>query len=137
MLLAFHETPLIPRESFESAAQIWLDETRSESAPRTTGRRLTSVRAFARWAKWPNDLGEYRPPKPGRTIPHPLPERLDGLNRLVACASNAEQRALIGACGFIGLRVGEALAFRTTWFDSQSMTLTIRGKGDKERTVPV
>lgn len=137
MLLEFHETPSIPMEDYESFAQIWLNETRVDAAPKTTGRRLTSLRAFAKWARWETELSEYRAPIPGKTIPHPIPERLDGLRRLLAVAANEEQRALIGACGYIGLRVGEALAFRTSWFDAQAMLLTVRGKGDKSRVVPV
>lgn len=124
-------------EDFEHLSQQWLNQTRAESAPKTTGRRLTSLRAFARWAKWETELHEYRAPTPSKTIPHPIPEGLEGLRRLLRVASNDEQRALIGACGFIGLRVSEALAFRTTWFDANSMLLTVRGKGDKERVVPV
>lgn len=107
------------------------------AAPKTTGRRLTSLRAFARWAKWETELSEYRAPTPTKTIPHPLPERLDGLIRLLKVAKNPEQEALIGACGFIGLRVSEALAFKTSWLDAQARTIRVRGKGDKERVVPV
>lgn len=137
MLLEYHKTSIISMEDFEMMSQIWLNQTRADAAPKTTGRRLTSLRAFAKWARWETELGEYRAPTPGKTIPHPIPEGLDGLRRLLRVASNNEQRALIGACGFIGLRVGEALAFRTTWFDASEMLLTVRGKGDKERIVPV
>lgn len=49
---------------------------------------------------------------------------------------NPEQEALIGACGYAGLRVGEALAFKTDWLDTHDMVITVRGKGDKERIVP-
>jgi site-specific recombinase XerD len=137
MLLSYHEMPMIPQEDFELAAQTWLNETRATAAPKTTARRLTSLRAFARWARWETDLLEYKAPTPGKTIPHPLPERLDGIMRLLQVASTPEQKALVGACGLIGLRVGEALAFRTSWMDTQEMMLRVRGKGDKERFVPV
>lgn len=52
-------------------------------------------------------------------------------------ARTAEQQALVGACGFIGLRIGEALSFHVDWFDPTEMMLKVRGKGDKERVVPV
>lgn len=82
-------------------------------------------------------MEEYKAPTPGKPIPHPLPERLEGLERLVAVASNPEQEALVGACGYIGLRVAEALAFDVKWLDVSNMMLRVRGKGDKERFVPV
>lgn len=37
----------------------------------------------------------------------------------------------------MGLRVAEALSVRGYDFDLERMTLTVRGKGDKERIVPV
>lgn len=135
MLLAHHGLTEISMEDFEWKAQTWLNETRATAAPKTTGRRLTSLRAFARWARWDTELSEYRAPTPAKTIPHPLPERLDGLLALMRVAETYEQKALVGACGFIGLRVSEALAFRTDWLDTESMMLRVRGKGDKERVV--
>lgn len=46
-------------------------------------------------------------------------------------------RALIGLCGFGGLRIHEALATRPSWFDSESRALMVYGKGSKVRYVPV
>lgn len=137
MLLEYFQTTEIPMETFEAAATKWMNETRPQAAPKTTGRRLTSLRAFAKWAMWETDLSEYRAPTPGKTLPHPIPERLEGVQRMLGVASNPEQEALIGACGFIGLRVQEALDFHTSWLDSHEMMLRVRGKGDKERYVPV
>ena len=137
MLLEFHETPLITMEDFETAVVTWLNATRPTAAPKTTGRRLTSMRAFARWAKWETELSDYKAPTPSKTLPHPLPERLDGLLRLLGVAANPEQEALVGACGFIGLRIEEARSFHVSWLDVQTMMLRVRGKGDKERIVPV
>lgn len=117
--------------------QLWLNQTRATAAPKTTGRRLTSLRAFAKWAGWETELNEYRAPTPGKTIPHPLPDRLLDLEKLQGVAQNFEQEALIGACGYIGLRVSEALNFHTSWLDTHEMILRVRGKGDKERYVPV
>lgn len=137
MLLEFHSLTAIPADEFEMRVVMWLNATRGNAAPKTTGRRLTSMRAFARWAKWPTELSEYRAPTPGKTLPHPLPERLGGLLRLQAVAKNPEQEALVGAMGYIGLRVQEALDFHTSWLDPHEMVLRVRGKGDKERYVPV
>jgi site-specific recombinase XerD len=40
-------------------------------------------------------------------------------------------------CGLIGMRVSEALSARPSWFDFSGRVVLIRGKGDKERRVPV
>lgn len=56
---------------------------------------------------------------------------------MIEAAKNAQQAALVGLCGYVGLRVGEALSIRTDDIDMSSMLLTVRGKGDKTRTVPV
>lgn len=137
MLLMHHKLTEIPESQFDQLAQVWLNQTRLQTAPKTTGRRLTSLRGFAKWATWETDLTEYKAPTPSKTIPHPIPEGLQGLERLLQVARTPEQKALIGACGFIGLRIGEALAFRTSWLSTFDMTLRVRGKGDKERVVPV
>lgn len=52
-------------------------------------------------------------------------------------AINCEQRALIGLCGYAGLRIHEALACTPDWFDLHNMTLNVRGKGDKQRIIPI
>lgn len=137
MLLATVPSGMIEEQDFDLTAQMWLNETRATTAPKTTGRRLTSLRAFAKWAGWETELSEYRAPTPGKTLPHPLPERLEGLVRLINVAANDDQRALVASCGFIGLRIAEALAFKPSWLDTSEMILRVRGKGDKERFVPV
>ncbi len=104
---------------------------------KTTGRRLTSLRSFARWAGWGPILDDYDAPTPAKSVPHPLPEGMNGVRRLVAVASNDGQRCLIVLCGMVGCRIAEALEVRAEHFNLQSMTLTIRGKGDKQRIVPV
>jgi site-specific recombinase XerD len=127
----------ISLDEYEELAMSWLNLTRKDVSPKTTGRRLTSLRAFAKWSGLAGCLGDYRAPTPGKGVPHPIPERMEGIERLLMVAANAEQRALVGLCGYAGLRVGEALACRVTWLDMHEMILRVRGKGDKERFVPV
>lgn len=52
-------------------------------------------------------------------------------------ARTAEQKALCVLIGLLGLRVSEALGCEFDHFDLNNMTLTVRGKGDKTRTIPV
>jgi site-specific recombinase XerD len=98
---------------------------------------MTSLKNFARWAKWPNVLVEYIAPKPGKTIPHPIPEGSEGLLRMIEHTKNAEQEALVALGGFMGLRVSETLQMTTSDFDVHDMLATVRGKGDKTRIVPL
>lgn len=127
----------IPAQQYETLALTWLNTTRSECAPKTTSRRLTSLRAYAKWANLPNALSDYKAPSPARPIPHPIPERMPGIERMLEKALNAEQRALVGLCGFAGLRISEARAAKVSWFDTRDMMIRVRGKGDKERYVPM
>lgn len=137
MLLRHYDLTEIPSDLFQLYGTKWLNETRAQAAPKTTGRRLTSLKVFAKYAKWENELGEYRAPKPSKSRAKPLPERLEGLIRMEQAASNYEQQAMVAATGYVGLRIGEALACHIDWFDLRRMLLTVRGKGDKERIVPI
>lgn len=124
-------------EDFEELAMSWLNATRRTVSPKTTGRRLTSLRAFARWVGISEPLKDYIAPTPAKSQPHPIPEGPAGLNRMMRKARSAEEEALVALCGLVGCRIGEALSVRPRDFDLQDMLLTIRGKGDKTRVVPI
>lgn len=126
----------VEMEDYEELAMSWLNLTRKEVAPRTTGRRLTSLRSFAKWCGRAV-LDEYNAPKPGKATPHPIPEGIAGIEKMVTFARNSEQEALLGLCGYAGLRNHEALACTIKWFDLSAMQLTVRGKGDKTRIIPI
>lgn len=138
MMLEFYQIRSIPMTQFEAMSTNWLNQTRKSAAPKTTGRRLTSLRGFARWVKLPiEDLLDYRAPIPAKQLPHPIAERLEGLKALEKVAWNDQLRAVVGCGGYIGLRISETLAFHVSWLDVNTMMLRVRGKGDKERMVPV
>jgi site-specific recombinase XerD len=128
----------IPVDQFEPRAMLWLTINRDTVSPKTTGRRLTSVRAYARWAQIPTpDLVEYSSPVTPRAVPHPLPEGIDGVRRLIEAARFEHHKALIALCGLAGLRVAESLTVEPTHINFSTMNLTVRGKGDVTRIVPV
>lgn len=131
------EESSIPMEDFEEVGQNWLQANRQRLSPKTTGRRLTSLRMFAKWAGWPSMFGEYRPPKSAKPLPHPLPEGIEGVYRLMKIAHNDRQRTVIALCGLMGCRIGEALKVVPSDFDFNEMMLTIHGKGNKDRVIPV
>lgn len=127
----------VTMEEYEDLAMSWLNMTRMKVAPKTTGRRLTALRSYAKWAGYPGLLSDYVAPVPAKGQPHPIPEGIAGIERMIEQTRNAEQEALLGLCGYAGLRMHEALACSASWFDLHDMTLTVRGKGDKTRIVPV
>ncbi len=121
----------------EDFAQYWLNMLRGQLAPSTTGRRLTSIKVWAKWAGDPTVLVDYVPPEAARGMPHPIREGKEGLMRMISKARNAEQAAIISLTGLAGCRISEARAVRPSWFNVHDMTLRIRGKGDKSRVVPL
>lgn len=68
---------------------------------------------------------------------HDIPEGMDGIRKMLLYCKTEQQRALVALLGFHGLRIAEALSVRPSSFDLIEMELTVRGKGDKTRVVPV
>jgi len=136
-LKAAGEDGLIQRDEYEELAMSWLNLTRNIVSPKTTARRLTTLKGFAKWMGLSDPLSDYIAPVPSRTIPHPIPEGPEGVTRMCEQAKNNEQEALVALIGFVGCRVGEALSVTTSSIDTENMMLTIRGKGDKTRVVPI
>lgn len=137
MILEFFKVDSITIENLERLAQQWLNRTRAKAAPKTTQRRLTSLRAFAQHAGLDEFLADYIAPTPARTIPHPINEGIPGVEKLVGRARQNHQRALVALTGLVGLRVSEALAVELADIDVPNLLLTVRGKGDKTRVVPI
>lgn len=124
-------------DELEVFAQYWLNMERERLAPSTTGRRLTSIKVWAKWAGDPSVLADYVAPEPARGMAHPIREGKDGLLRMISVARNPEQAAIISLTGLAGCRISEARAARPSWFNVHDMTLRVRGKGDKSRVVPL
>lgn len=128
----------LPTEvDLETAVALWLNDTRDEAKPRTSIRRLATTKAYAKWLGNPLFLHDYRPPSPTRPTPHPIPEGMDGVRMMCELAPNAQAEALFAMQGMLGMRVTEALSLTPKSFDLEDDTILIRGKGDKERIVPL
>src|SRR6478609_1008530 len=117
MFLQDLECETIAQEDFEQTAMNWLTAKRKVLKPKTTGRRLTALKTYARWARWPTNLSEYSPPTPLKGTPHPIPEGIEGVKKMIAQAKKENHAALVALCGLCGLRVAEALAVRASHFD--------------------
>ncbi len=114
--------------------------TRPLVKPATTNRRIASLRAMGTALGFPPVLPNYKSPRATQPPPHPLSDGMPGVDAMIASARTAEHRALVALCGKCGLRVSEARSVRACDFsvDPEGQRwLTVRGKGDKERLVPV
>lgn len=139
----------LPVGRLEEPAAAWLTVGRKVWAPKTTCRKATSIRAWARWAGRPEFLANYRLPDPGRPEPHPIPEGMDGVALMLeACnapsssrgpgrGGPAQKRALVTLVCQMGLRVSEALNVTPESFNMVERTVTVTGKGDRRLVKPV
>ena len=125
------------RMDFASSATYWLRMSRRTLAPSTVNRRLSSLKAYARVFQLQHDLDNYKTPKPLKANPHPLPEGVAGVRRMIQATDNLEHRVLVALCGLCGLRISETLTIRASSIDPHTQTLTVTGKGDKTRRVPI
>lgn len=131
------EEVMLPIEMLDSKCREWLTIQKKVASPRTTRRRITSLRSLALWAQVAPVLVNYKSPTPPPSVPHPIPNLLPSLLLLLELAKTCHEEALIGLCGLAGLRVHEARRVRPSDLDLQTMTLTVHGKGGKIRYVPV
>jgi site-specific recombinase XerD len=127
----------IPKRDFEEQARMWLNRYKMVKSPKTIVRRITSLKKFAKWASWGDILEGYVAPTPGRPMPHPIPEGIEGVVMMCEAARRPEHAALVALGGFVGCRVAESLSVAPRDFDLREMILTVRGKGDRTRYVPV
>lgn len=127
----------IPIDSLESYAARWLNETRQTVAPRTTQRRLATVRAFSKAILGTRILEDYSAPTPARAVPHPVAEGIAGVEEMCAKAKGISIPALIAMQGMLGMRVSEARSITSEHIDVRHMRVTVRGKGDKVRVLPI
>lgn len=127
----------IDTAKLEEFAARWLNRYRLKKSAKTMGRRLTSMRSFGKYLGLAI-LANYKAPTPARAMPHPLPDLAHSLRRMMDEARTNEERALISLTGLCGCRISEARSIHPTRdIDMRNMILTIRGKGDKVRRVPI
>ena len=110
-------------------------------APTTIGRKLAAVRAFLRHALGPERVPDasFAPRRPHRLPDAPRPEEVDG--ELEAFSGDGplavRNRALVELVYSAGLRSQEAVDLDLADVDFEQELLHVRGKGDKERVVPL
>jgi site-specific recombinase XerD len=110
-------------------------------APATIGRKLAAVRAFLRHALGAGRVPDasFAPRRP-RRLPHaPRPREVDGeLDALEGTTPLAiRNRALVELVYSAGLRSQEAVDLDLADVDFEQELVHVRGKGEKERVVPL
>lgn len=114
-------------------------------SPRSRARHLSAVRGFFRFlladGHRPDDpSARIKAPKPGRPLPHVLSQK--EVLRLLDAPDITDPRghrdqAMIELLYSSGLRVSELVGLRLNAVRDDPPLLVVRGKGDKERIVPV
>lgn len=106
-------------------------------APKTSNRRLSSIREFGRAILKTEILVRYNAPTPPEAEPHPLPRLAKDLDALIENCNGDRQACLIALCGLMGLRLHEALFVQPCHVNVRDMTLLVYGKGNKQRIIPI
>jgi site-specific recombinase XerD len=118
-----------------------LGRGRQRLAPATVARRLAAIRACLRFtfgaARVPD--GALAPTRPRRLPDAPKEEEIAAMLELVAGDSPLalRNRALLELLYSGGLRSAEAVGLDLADVDFEREALHVRGKGDKERAVPL
>ena len=114
---------------------------RGKLAPTTIGRKLAAVRSFLRFTLGPARVPDtsFAPRRPRRLPDAPRQREVEGaLNALLGDdALTLRNRALVELIYSAGLRSQEAVALDLGDVDFDQEQVRVRGKGGKERVVPL
>jgi integrase/recombinase XerD len=118
---------------------------RAPASPATVHRKAACLRSFYRHlrregVRESDPTAQLASPRRGRKLPRVLSR--DEVNKLLAAPKGTEpvalrDRALLETMYACGLRASEAIGLELTDLDLQAGVLRARGKGSKERVVPV
>lgn len=122
----------------EALAAQFLNECRQQLAPKTVIRYRGTLRRWAEFDGCPFAfLAKYRTPPAPPAVPHPLPEGIQGVLAMIASTTNPKHKALCALTGLVGLRVDEATNVEPSDINLHERSVTICGKGEKTRIVPL
>lgn len=124
-------------EDLERAAAEYFSLHKTTWSPRTSRRRVTGVKGWAKAHGQRDFLEEFRPAVAARSQPRPLDAGFKGVLRLIAYAPRTKDRTIFALCGFCGLRVYESVGIFREDVDLKARTIRVWGKGAKERVVPI
>ncbi len=114
-------------------------------SPATTARKIATLRSFYKWlhrrgAIETNPMLLIRTPKQTKRLPKAI--SVDQIEKLLSMPDSREtlgarDRAILETLYSTGVRVSELVELNHTDLDQTEQTLRIRGKGKKERIVPL
>ncbi|NHN88197.1 tyrosine recombinase [Acetobacter sp. LMG 1627] len=131
----------------------WVGEmTESGFARRTIARRISCIRQFYLFLlrdgrRADNPASQLEAPTPGQTLPKFLTESevsalLEATGTDEAASPTQQRRLAVGRAALellysTGLRISELLGLRRDMFREEARMLMVRGKGGRERLVPL
>jgi integrase/recombinase XerC len=114
-------------------------------SPATTARKIATLRSFYKWAQRrgvvaTNPMLMIRTPKQTKRLPKAM--SVEQVDKLLSMPDNREtlgarDRAILETLYSTGVRVSELVDLNRNDLDNEQQTLRIRGKGKKERMVPL
>ena len=122
---------------------VWLSEL--GITPRTQARNISSIKAFFKFLVY-NNILEQNPatllelPKLGRKLPVVLSvDEIDAMVNAIDLSKleGHRNKAIIETLYSCGLRVSELISLRLTDIFAAEGFIRVKGKGDKERLVPI
>ena len=142
------ETPEIPHPASITTMQVreFLAELKERNyKPTTIVRKLATIRSFYKFLMrkrhiTTNPLTTIETPKVEKKLPHSL--SVDEVEKLLSAPQGtafqpARDRAILETLYSTGLRVSELTALNVASLDFSAEVIKARGKGSKERVVPV
>ena len=117
-------------------------ESKYNLSPATRANELSCLRAFYHWAirfdlRIDDPTRRLDPPKVGRRLPRIVGRQEFEMLLGEATEGAPELRMAYALGGYGGLRVAEAAALDWADIDLEHRRIYVRGKGDKERPVPI
>jgi integrase/recombinase XerC len=114
-------------------------------SPATTARKIATLRSFYKWMLHrelveSNPMLLIRTPKQAKRLPKAI--TVEQVDKLLSMPDNrqtlgARDRAILETLYSTGVRVSELVELNVTDLDTEGQTLHVRGKGKRERIVPL
>ena len=123
----------------QRAVERWL-ESLAHLAPNSRAAYLSSLRQFTAWLAEEGHVPVdpcLRIPKVRRTHAVPRAQSREAVGKVLAACRTDRDRAIVWLMVGMGLRRGEVAALRWEDYDPSGRVMLVRGKGDRERELPV